>query len=359
MSTWEPLVLTDPVEDPGPHGGLIARTCGGLLRDERDVGIVRTALFLTAVVVVPGLALFIPGVFRWWLAPVYWFLYIRYVGPYTLMLHCVCHRVLFKREAGFMNHVIPWVIGPFFGHAPETYYVHHMGMHHAEGNLPADLSSTMKYQRDSFRDFLKYEGEFLFLVIPKLYRYMTAHGRRKLARRLIVGELSFLVVAAAATLWNPPAGLTVFVVPFMATRLLLMTGNWAQHAFVDPADPANDYRTVVTFVNSPYNRRSFNDGYHLTHHLQPSLHYLDMPGDFEQRREEMIRMDSLVFREIDYFQIFLMLMTKRYRKLASYYVELDAANPKTERDVIALIRRRLRRFAPEELAALEAGTRTG
>lgn len=124
----------------------------------------------------------------------------------------------------------------------------------------------------------------------------------------MVGELSFLVLMVAATIWNPPAGLTVFVVPFMATRVLLMTGNWAQHAFVDHEDCTNDYRTVVSFMNSVYNRRGFNDGYHLTHHLKPSLHYLDMPGDFVSRREEMVRMDSLVFRKIDYFEIFLMLM---------------------------------------------------
>jgi hypothetical protein len=68
----------------------------------------------------------------------------------------------------------------------------------------------------------------------------------------------------------------------------------------------------------------------------------------------MIRMDSLVFRKIDYFAIFLLLMTKRHHKLASYYVELDPANPKSEDDVIALIKRRVRRFEPDELAAIEA-----
>ena len=51
-------------------------------------------------------------------------------------------------------------------------------MHHSEGNLPGDLSSTMKYQRDSLRDFMKYEMDFLFRGIPKLFLYMTAKGRK-------------------------------------------------------------------------------------------------------------------------------------------------------------------------------------
>ena len=58
-----------------------------------------------------------------------------------------------------------------------------------------------------------------------------------------------------------------------------MTGNWPQHAFVDHEDCTNDYRTVVSFMNSVYNRRGFNDGYHLTHHLKPSFHCLDMPSN--------------------------------------------------------------------------------
>ena len=329
--------------------------CRPLLRDERDVGVIRTTLQLLLVVVLPGLLLFIPGFFRWWMAPIYWFLYIRHVGPYTLLLHCACHRAIFRGEVGYLNHIFSWVIGVFFGHAPDTYFVHHIGMHHSEGNLPGDLSSTMKYQRDSLRDFMKYEMDFLFRGIPKLFLYMMAKGRKKLARRLVVGELSFLVLMVAATIWNPPAGLTVFVVPFMATRVLLMTGNWAQHAFVDHEDCTNDYRTVVSFMNSVYNRRGFNDGYHLTHHLKPSLHYLDMPGDFVSRREEMVRMDSLVFRKIDYFEIFLMLMGKRYAKLASYYVQLDPEHPESEDEIIALIRRRLQRFEPDELALLAKG----
>ncbi len=332
----------------------MARLSRPLLRDERDVGIIQTLLQVFLLVVLPGLLLFVPGLFRWWLAPIYWFLYIRHIGPFTLMLHCACHRTIFRREVGFLNNVFAWVIGPFFGHTPDSYFIHHIGMHHTEDNLPSDLSSTMKYQRDSFRDFLKYEADFLFLGIPKLFLYMKNRGRTKLARRLVVGELSFLIVAAAVTIWNPPAGLTVFVVPFMATRVLLMTGNWAQHAFIDPDACTDDYRTVVTFVNSVYNRRGFNDGYHLTHHLKPSLHYLDMPGDFESRREDMIKMNSLVFRKIDYFEIFLMLVTKRHHKLASYYVQLDPENPKSEDEVVALIKRRVRRFEPEELAALTA-----
>ena len=109
--------------------------------------------------------LFWPGCFRWWLGPLYFFVcgYI-FMDRFILMLHCTSHRSLFKREYRRLNAYIPWVLGPFFGETPETYYAHHIGMHHPENNLEEDLSSTMRFQRDSFFDFLRYHLRFFFGV---------------------------------------------------------------------------------------------------------------------------------------------------------------------------------------------------
>jgi hypothetical protein len=79
-----------------------------------------------------------------------------------------------------------------------------------------------------------------------------------------------------------------------------------------------------------------------------------MPTDLLEKRQRMVAEDSLVFRKIDYFVIFLLLMLKRYRTLARYYVHLDPAHPRSEDDVVALIRRRLRKFSPEELATVRS-----
>ena len=71
------------------------------------------------------------------------------------MLHCISHRKPFKKEIqlALYSYVIWIVSAPFFGHTPETYFVHHMGMHHVENNQEDDASSTMKYKRDSLFDF--------------------------------------------------------------------------------------------------------------------------------------------------------------------------------------------------------------
>jgi fatty acid desaturase len=347
------ITITDPTTESPPRLGLVGKLFSPLLRDERDVPFIRLSLLLTLIFGGAAVYMFIPGNFRWWMAPIYWALYITFLGPFTLMLHNVCHNALFKRKYDLLNKYIPWVVGSFLGQTPEVYFVHHIGMHHAEGNLPDDLSSTLKYQRDSFIEFSKYAGKFLLLGELELLSYMLRRGRKRLARRMVIGEVFFIALTIAALLWNWRAGLVVFVVPGLATRILLMMGNWAQHAFVDPEDSTNDYRTVVTFINSLYNRRCFNDGYHLGHHLKPSLHWLDMPADFLNKKEEMIQQRSLVFRKIDYFMIFVLLMLKRYRTLAKYFVNLDPDNPLSEEQVVALIKRRVKKFDAGQLAVLQ------
>ena len=353
------ITITDPVPETQRSSGLIARMFGPLVRDERDLPFVRLSLLLTGTVVLLAVAMFVPGVFRWWLAPVYWALFFWFIGPFILMLHCTSHRILFKREYEILNKYIPWVLGVFLGQSPETYFVHHIGMHHTDGNLPDDLSTTMPYQRDSFADWLRYVGRFMFLGDVELYHYMMRRGRRRLAVRLVVGEVFHFTLMVAALLLHWRAALVVFVVPTFLLRVLLMMGNWAQHALVDPDDPTNDYRTVITFINSAYNHRCWNDGYHLGHHLKPNRHWLDMPADMLDKREQMIANRSLVFRKIDYFMIFLLLMFKRYRTLAKYHVDLDPGNPMSEDEVIALIKRRVKRFEPEQLTAIRAALATG
>ncbi len=345
------LKLTDPVHDKNLKLGPINSYLARFVRDQRDLPFVRLSLFLAAIFIPFAVFMIIPGNFRWWMAPIYWALYLWYLGPFVLMLHNTSHRVLFKREYGILNRFIPWVVGPHLGQTPETYFAHHMGMHHAEGNLAPDLSSTMKYQRDSFVDFMKYYLSFAIFGLIQLGQYLHRNGKKKLLKRMIIGEAAFYLVAATACAITWQAGVTVYVVPFVLTRFLLMTGNWTQHAFVDPEGWDNDYRTVVSFINSPYNWRCFNDGYHLGHHLKASRHWLDMPQDLLDKKQKMIENQSLVFRKVDYFMIWVLLMLKRYNTLAKFYVQLDPENPLSEDEIVALLKRRTAKF---DMATLES-----
>jgi fatty acid desaturase len=287
----------------------------------------------------------------WLLAPVYWLaLGAVFLDRFTLMLHCTSHRPLFKPAYRKMNVIIPWLLGPFFGQTPNSYFVHHMGMHHLEENLEDDLSSTLCYQRDRFSHWLRYCGRFLFVGFVDLIRYFSARRRSRLLRRFVVGEAIYFTAMVALLLWNPAATLVVFVVPLLAIRTLMMMGNWGQHAFVSQDHPDDPYLASITCINSRYNRRCFNDGYHIGHHVSARTHWTEYPAQFEASLAEYGKKDAIVFEGLDFFTVWLLLMTKRWKRLARAFVQLPGAAPRDEEAIIALLKGRVRVFAPARAA---------
>jgi len=280
----------------------------------------------------------------WWtLATVYCAALLWYTGPFTLMLHNTSHRPFFKRAYKICNRFIPWVLCPFMGQSPDTYFSHHIGMHHAENNLEPDLSSTMKYQRDSFLDYMKYFISFLFLGVLQLIQYHKDRNKKKFMKQAIIGELTFFALWIILAIFNWKATILVFILPTIVVRFAMMSGNWAQHAFIDASAPENNYRNSITCINTLYNRRCFNDGYHIGHHLKPHMHWTEMPQDFEKNIDQYIANKAVVFEGIDYFVIWLWLMLKRYDILARHFVNIGN-HYQSQEEIIAFLKQRTRKF---------------
>lgn len=346
------------MQDPGPqplpeHPPVWDRVALKLVNDPRDLPFVRLiiACLVTALL---GLALYpislalLPGPSFWLAAGGYLLIWALWtLDRFILMLHCTSHRILFRREHGWLNQVIPVVLGPFFGETPQTYFCHHMGMHHPENNLGADLSTTMPFQRDRFAHWLAYYLRFMTLVMIELPIYFVGRNQPKMAVRTVVGELSFwLVIGLLAVFVDWRATLAVFVIPVLMVRTLMMAGNWAQHAFVDAAHPADPYRNSITCIDSRYNRRCFNDGYHIHHHVKARCHWTEYPGEFQRNQAKYGEHDAIVFRGLDFFVVWLLLMTKRYRILAKAMVELPGAPRRSIEERVEFMRSRLVAIRP-------------
>ena len=271
--------------------------------------------------------MYVPGIPLWafWvLAVVYFFLNnFVYKGPFGLMLHCTSHRPWFKKEYSLMNLYLPWFVGLFFGQTPETYASHHLGMHHRENNLEDDLSSTMHYQRDSLRGFLTYFFEFFFLGMVTLVNYFNKRNQTKIRNKVFRGEFFFIALCVGLCFVNWMATIQVFILPFLMSRLIMMAGNWAQHSFVDPEDPGNAYKNSITCINVPYNRKCWNDGYHISHHIKPAMHWTKHPEHLLDNRSEYSANKAFVFDGMDFLFVWINLMKKDYSKLADHLVNID------------------------------------
>ncbi len=354
MQAVTPVEVRDPLAAAHhPLETRLGRRFAGMVRDTRDLPFV-TLIFSALAVLVPLTV----AMYLWpspWLAVAYLaVLFVGFFDRYTLMLHCTSHRRLFVRRLDALNQLVPIVLAPFMGQTPYTYFAHHMGMHHPENNLPSDLSSTMAYRRDSLRGFLRYFATFFFAGIFQLTRYHYVRRHWKMFRMALLGEAGWYLFVVALGFVSLPATLVVFVVPFVLCRFLMMAGNWTQHAFVDLADPGNPYRNSLTTINSRYNRRCFNDGYHIGHHVKANRHWTEMPDDFLANLATYRDQGAVVIDGLDYFQIWALLMLKRYKTLAAHYVELGPTR-RSEAEIIALLRERTRHTTRDAAASLSGG----
>ena len=337
--------LTDPEAAPTYGDSAFSRLCVSLLHDARDQVFIRLTLSMIVVMGVLQGAL-------WWalrhtavpavaIAAIYLTLWAWFLSPVILMLHNTMHRPFLKRWKS-LDKLHPFVMTFFFG-IPVGYRDHHVGMHHAEDNMLEDLSSTLRYQRDSFAHFLVYFGRFFFLSMVELPLYLVRHKKAKLARRAVIGELGHWAVIGTAMALDFRFGLIAFLVPFCTVRLLMMIGNWGQHAFINVHHKNNGIANAISCINNGYNRRCFNDGYHIGHHLQAARHWTEHPAELRKKAEMYGKEGAIVFTGIDFFLVSVFLWTGRYDVLARRYVRLSGE--KTDAEVEAMLRERVKPVA--------------
>lgn len=335
--------ITDPQVEPKYGDSAFQRKLESMLYEPRDAVFARLALKNLLIIAPLQIALYVW--FSWWLAAAVWVVQIAWMAPpCILMLHNTMHRPFFKSPR-WLNKAVPFTMSLLFG-IPTGYMEHHVGMHHAENNLRNDLSSTMKYQRDSFLHWLMYVGRFLALIHIELPQYFLKKNRPAMAWRPLKAEAVVIGLMIALSFVNWQATVAAFVVPYFFMRFAMMWGNWGQHAFIDPSRPGDSYVNSITCINSVYNQRCFNDGYHIGHHVKQTRHWTELPQDFLDNQERYLKEGCIVFEGIDFFMVSLFLFLKRYDWLAKRFVRMPG-DTRTDEQVIAFLKERTRRIADE------------
>lgn len=347
------IVITDPQAAPEYAPTAYSRFLRRFLYEERDevmlrltlrmIVVMSTAMVTLAVVlkaeVVPAWIPMLAYFALWgWLTP-----------PVILMLHNTMHR-RFIRTARIFDPLHAYLMSFFFG-IPSGYREHHVGMHHAEDNMWEDLSSTLRYRRDSFANFLVYFFRFFFFIALELPLYLSRKKRNAMARRAFIGEVVHLSIVAGMMMFDWRFGLVAFLAPLVSCRFMMMAGNWGQHAFINVDHVNNGIANAITCINSGYNRRCFNDGYHIGHHLKANRHWSELPGDFIANRERYAKEGAIVFEGIDFFFVSLLLWLGRWDVLARRYVRLDG-QPRSDAEVIAMLKSRVQPVRAWEQAPL-------
>jgi fatty acid desaturase len=338
--------LTDPTAPP-PARVLDAwsdRLCLPFLVDDRDVVFTRLVTRVVTQLLPLSIGMFLlPGTWVAVLAvPYLVYLFARFGGPTVLALHAVTHRPLFRKRHRRWDRLVTHLLPLFFGFPPFAYRSHHVLMHHKMENGRDDLSSTAAYRRDSPLHFLHYWARFTFFGYFHLITWLLRRGRSEVLWALVLGDLATHAVMLGLLYVNPPAALVVCWIPYLLLRFFLMAGNWSEHAFVDAENPSDPFRNSTNLLNTPYNHRSYNAGYHLVHHLVPGLHWADTPQYFRKHLPRLVDRDTIVFDGIRNNQeIWWCLMRGDYGHLADHLLDLGDRRP-TREEKIGFLRDRVR-----------------
>mmetsp|Transcript_13057 Transcript_13057/g.14471 ORF Transcript_13057/g.14471 Transcript_13057/m.14471 type:complete len:404 (+) Transcript_13057:96-1307(+) len=318
-----------------------------LINGEYDLIFVKCLILITALLAPLFVCCFMYDL-PWYYGLLYAILEIRLKGTFISLMHCSSHTPIFKKSWWPLNYYVP-VLGILLGQPPYTYQMHHLKMHHVENNGLNDLSSTLLYDRDSILGFLHYYFRFLFFIIFELTYYFVVTKRQlKHALTSLAGELSYYFIAYQLWQINPVMTIFTMFIPFNTSRFGMMSGNWGQHALIDRASPLSDWGSSITVSNNHYNKESFMDGYHTSHHLNPRRHWRDHRRYMLDNETRFIKKGALIFEGIDFHGVWFYLMTKNYSKLADHVVYIDGEQP-DKAIVMAKLKARARKFTKEEL----------
>lgn len=229
--------------------------------------------------------------------------------------------------------------------------LHHLFMHHIGNNIAMDdLSSTEPYQRDNILHWLQYCGKHMFAFVT-LPIYALSKRRFDLAFYAFGGASLWCLGIYLTWSINAPFAIWTFIVTFIWYNFLLMFGNFGQHIFIHPKVATMDeknkhgypFNCAIAYqsINGMDNLFTFNDGYHVTHHVNSRIHWTQHMEHFLTNLEKYVENDTLVIDGLGVPEVGFFCFIGRLDIVADHVVHFTKEKRPKE-DIIADLKMRLK-----------------
>jgi fatty acid desaturase len=295
---------------------LIARLGREVLGDSRDTPALRIMVSLTLTALPVFVIQLVLGKPRLLLVIAF---YLSLCGPVFQRSvrmfsakHMEAHRsqgYFAGKYAKFFGRYVEFFLGYLYGDLPELGRTVHVRLHHRENGGPDDTVATSGYDRTSRLHFLCYLADNIWTTLGLVpLAYFRARNDATNQKRMLWGMTRYFAYFAAIFIYDWRIGILYVLIPLLSMNFVMAITSWVQHAFCDPDDPEDYFVNTVTVLNEV---NFMNEGYHLCHHHRSALHWTQMPAHLEYIRDKMRESHSVVFRDMDFMQLFIELTLLR------------------------------------------------
>jgi fatty acid desaturase len=225
----------------------------------------------------------------------------------------------------FFGRYVEFFLGYFYGDLPELGRTVHVRLHHKENGGPDDNAASSGYDRTRPLHFFWYLSDNIWTALGFApYAYFHARGDEKNRNRMFWGIARYFIYFGAVFIYDWRIGIVFVLVPLLSMNFIMAITSWVQHAFCDPEHPDDYFACTVTIFNEV---NFMNEGYHLCHHQSSSLHWSELPAHHERIRDKMKESGSVVFRDLDFMELFIELtILRRMDLLAEKLVPWEPMN---------------------------------
>lgn len=219
---------------------------------------------------------YLQGTGWWFMLP----LVLLGVRQLHLIEHNHVHLSIFRQK--FLNETIGYLFYLSNGVAVEVYDLHHVRNHHRYSQqwdgTNNDWSSTFGFKDTKYPhkpvSRWYYSVTFPLLALMHTLIEFLRNPGTPIFWSFLRSNVVFFAANAVMIYFNPLSWLLFFGLPILLVWGSLGNNNYTHHAGCDMETPHSSANVNLRFL---YRHFGFNIGYHVAHHLKPTLHWSQLP----------------------------------------------------------------------------------